>query len=69
MTILHEVEKNALYGNKDCPPVFLLPAISDHTVCRIFMKFGIYILYRILSNKFVFFVKIVSLSTILCFKA
>jgi len=46
MAILHEVGKNALYGNKVCPPVFLLPVISDHTVCRIFVKFGIDILCR-----------------------
>jgi hypothetical protein len=54
MASLHEVGKNALCGNKVCPPVFLLPVISDHTVCRIFMKFAIDILYRNLSSKFVF---------------
>lgn len=51
MMILHEVGKNALYGNKACPAVFLLPVICDHTVCRIFMKFVIDILCRNLSSK------------------
>ena len=54
MAILDEVGKNALYGNKVCSPVFLLPVISNHTVCRIFMKSGIDILCINLSNKFVF---------------
>ena len=51
MMILHEVGKNALYKDKACPSVSLLPVISDHTVCRIFMKFFIDILCRNLSSK------------------
>ena len=54
MAILHEVGKNALYGSKVCPSAFLFPAVTDHTVCRIFMKRGVDILCRNLSSKFVF---------------
>jgi len=53
--ILYSVERKFLYAGHICLPFFLWPSVSNTTICWIFMKFGIIVVYTSLCNKCEFY--------------